>query len=137
VAALVLDCSVTLSWFMPDEGDAQGAEVRTLVTDEGAVVPMLWPIELGNALLFAMRGRRVTSAQRKTAIEALGQLPIEIDPKTLAKVWSDTLTLADELRLTLYDACYLELAKRRALPLATLDKELRAAGRKLGIPLLG
>lgn len=137
MAAVVLDCSVTLSWLMPDEGNAQAAEVRTLVTDEGAVVPMLWPIELGNALLFAVRGRRVTTVQRATAIEALGQLPIEIDTKTLAKVWSDTLTLADELRLTLYDACYVELAKRRALPLATLDKELRAAGKKLGIPLLG
>ena len=31
----------------------------------------------------------------------------------------------------------LELAHRRSLPLASLDKELRAAGRPLGVPLLG
>jgi hypothetical protein len=31
----------------------------------------------------------------------------------------------------------LELAHRRSLPLASLDEELRAAGRALGIPLLG
>jgi hypothetical protein len=30
----------------------------------------------------------------------------------------------------------LELAHRRSLPLASLDEELRAAGRALGIPLL-
>jgi len=40
----------------------------------------------------------------------------------------DTLALADRFRLTLYDAAYLELAQRRALPLATLDFDLRKAG---------
>ncbi|MBX9841725.1 MAG: type II toxin-antitoxin system VapC family toxin [Xanthobacteraceae bacterium] len=137
MAALVLDCSATLSWFMPDEGGPGAAELRERVTNEGAVVPVLWPIEVGNVFLFAMRGRRIDPAQRAAALEALGQLPIEIDTGTLNEIWTATLALADELRLTLYDACYLELARRRALPLATLDKELRTAGRKLGIPLLG
>lgn len=40
-------------------------------------------------------------------------------------------------RLTLYDACYLELAQRRGLPLATLDTDLREAAKTLDIPLLG
>jgi hypothetical protein len=31
----------------------------------------------------------------------------------------------------------LELADRRSLPLASLDEELRAAGRAFGVPLLG
>jgi predicted nucleic acid-binding protein len=39
--------------------------------------------------------------------------------------------------LTLYDAAYLELARRRDLPLATLDKELRAAALAEDVPLLG
>lgn len=39
--------------------------------------------------------------------------------------------------LTSYDAVYLELALRRQLPLATLDRELRAAANSLGIELLG
>jgi predicted nucleic acid-binding protein len=137
VAALVLDCSAALSWFMPDEGGPDAAELRERVTNEGAVVPVLWPIEVGNVFLFAMRRRRINASQRAAALEALGQLPIEIDPGTLNEIWTATLALADELRLTLYDACYLELARRRALPLATLDKELRNAGRKLGVPLLG
>ena len=135
--AVVLDCSVTLSWFMPDEDDIRARDLRALVTEEGAVVPMLWPIELGNALTFAMRGRRLSATHRTAVIEAVGELPIEIDAETLARAWNDTLALADRLRLTLYDACYLELARRRTLPLATLDKELRAAGRKLGVPMLG
>ena len=38
-----------------------------------------------------------------------------------------TLRLAERHRLTLYDACYLEVALRRSLPLATLDSDLRTA----------
>jgi predicted nucleic acid-binding protein len=137
VVAVVLDCSAALSWFMPDEDGTEARELRGLVTDQGAWVPMLWPIELANAFVCAMRARRISAAQRAAALDALGELPIEIDPETLVKIWTDTLALAERLRLTAYDACYLELAQRRRLPLATLDKELRSAAKKLGIPLLG
>jgi predicted nucleic acid-binding protein len=136
MAAVVLDCSAALSWFMPDEDGSQARDLRTLVTDQGAVVPMLWPIELGNIFVFAVRNRRISAPQRAAAIAALGQLPIEIDAETLTRIWSATLALADKLRLTAYDACYLELAQRRRLPLATLDKEMRSAAEKLGVPLL-
>jgi predicted nucleic acid-binding protein len=36
-----------------------------------------------------------------------------------------------------YDAAYLELALRRELPLATLDRELRAAANSEKVQLLG
>jgi predicted nucleic acid-binding protein len=45
--------------------------------------------------------------------------------------------LAERYGLTLYGATYLELAQRRSLPLATLDKELREAAASLDIMLLG
>ena len=60
-----------------------------------------------------------------------------MDAETDARAWSATLDLADRLRLTLYDAAYVELAARRALPLATLDGDMRAAGAALGLQLLG
>lgn len=125
-----------MTWFIADEATVQSQELRDRVTDEGAIVPALWPIEIANALLFAVRGRRVNAAQRTRAFEALQQLPIEIDDETLRRVWLDTVALADSLRLTLYDACYLELAHRRRLPLATLDRELRSAARKLDVELI-
>jgi predicted nucleic acid-binding protein len=46
------------------------------------------------------------------------------------------MTLARAQALTLYDSAYLELAMRRSLPLATLDKQLRAAAKKTGVPYL-
>jgi predicted nucleic acid-binding protein len=50
--------------------------------------------------------------------------------------WGGTLLLADRFRLTVYDAAYLELARRRALPLATLDEDLSGAASALGIHVL-
>jgi predicted nucleic acid-binding protein len=44
--------------------------------------------------------------------------------------------LAQQHRLTSYDAAYLELAIRRGLPLATLDEALQAAAKIEKVPLL-
>jgi len=44
-----------------------------------------------------------------------------------------TLRLADTFRLTTYDAAYLELAQRRNLPLASLDRDLLIAAEQSGI----
>jgi predicted nucleic acid-binding protein len=46
-------------------------------------------------------------------------------------------TLARRHRLTVYDAAYLELASRAALPLATLDAMLVAAARSEGVRRIG
>jgi predicted nucleic acid-binding protein len=64
-------------------------------------------------------------------------LDIATDDHTDVHAWGETLRLADIFRLTLYDAAYLELAQRRNLPLATLDGELRAAAKSLGLGLMG
>jgi predicted nucleic acid-binding protein len=48
-----------------------------------------------------------------------------------------TIRLAEQFKLTAYDAAYLEVAQRRHLPLASLDQTLRAAGMAVGIETLG
>ncbi|MDZ4800583.1 MAG: type II toxin-antitoxin system VapC family toxin [Bryobacteraceae bacterium] len=45
--------------------------------------------------------------------------------------------MTERHRLTLYDAAYLELALRRGLPLASLDRELRGAALAEGVAVLG
>jgi predicted nucleic acid-binding protein len=134
--SFVLDSSATIAWLMPDEHNRTAHNLLDRIEERGAVVPTIWRIEIGNSLLFAHRRGRISLVHRAAALRHLDTLPIEVDPETLSLAWSATLGFADRFRLTLYDACYLELAQRRALPLATLDKDLRAAGRKLGIPLL-
>jgi predicted nucleic acid-binding protein len=48
----------------------------------------------------------------------------------------DVLAIAQRFGLTSYDAAYLELAKRRGFPLATLDEKLRHAGKGLKVAVL-
>ena len=79
----------------------------------------------------------MSSLQRGDALRQLAALQLFSDDQTLSRAWGSTLDLADRFRLTLYDACYLELAQRRELPLATLDRDMRSAGRELGLDLLG
>src|SRR6266851_4656413 len=90
-----------------------------------------------HGLQVAIRRKRIDVAFRDRALTHLAHLPITIDPETDAQAWTTTLQLADRFQLTLYDAAYLELAQRRALPLATLDSALRPAAEALGLTLLG
>jgi predicted nucleic acid-binding protein len=134
---VILDSSVTIAWFMPDEQTAKSRAVLDRVTEEGAVVPVHWPIEVGNALLAATRGRRISLEKRRDALAQLVKLQITTDRETSDHGWGTSLDLAERVHLTLYDACYLELAQRRGVPLATLDKDLRKAAEALDISLLG
>lgn len=134
---LVVDASLTLAWYFEDERTSAVDDLLDRVVREGAIVPSLWRLEVVNGLQVAIRRGRIDAAYRDRALQQLGLLPITVDAETVTRAWTTTLGLADRFGLTLYDAIYLELAQRRALPLATLDRALRSAGRALGISLLG
>jgi predicted nucleic acid-binding protein len=134
---LVIDASLTLSWYFEDERTPAADALLDQVTNTGAVVPSLWRLETANGLQVAIRRKRIDAVFRDRALTHLARLPIAIDAETDAHAWTTTLQLADSFQLTLYDAAYLELALRLALPLATLDSALRPAAAALGLTLLG
>jgi predicted nucleic acid-binding protein len=72
----------------------------------------------------AIRRKRIDKAYRDTALTELAAMPITIDAETDTHAWTTTLCLSERFTLSLYDAAYLELAQRRDLPLASLDKQL-------------
>lgn len=110
---------------MPDE--SSDLNFLDLVAKEGAIVPSLWSLEIGNVLLMSERKMRITLEQRQKALHILTELPIIIDTMTSNHAWLETMELAERHNLTLYDASYLELSLRRSLPLATFDKQLKKA----------
>jgi predicted nucleic acid-binding protein len=134
---LVLDSSAALAWIYADETTEAVRQVFEMVAENGALVPSLWRLEVANSLTVAVRRGRIGAEFRNAALADLALLDIATDAHTDAHSWTTTLHLADRFGLTLYDAAYLELAHRRSLPLASLDKELRDASRALGVPLLG
>jgi len=135
--SLVLDSSITLAWLFEDERTPAADEVLQRVVENGAVAPSLWRPEVANGLQSAVRRGRIDPAFRDASIADLQALTVAVDPETHVRAWADTLELAARHGLTLYDAAYLELALRRRLPLATLDRELRAAADVDGVELLG
>jgi len=134
---MVLDSSVTLAWLFGDETTPRISQLFETVAERGAVVPGLWWLEIANSLTVAVRRRRIDAGFRRAALADLALLDISTDAQTATQAWADTLDLADQHRLTLYDAAYLELARRRGLPLATLDLELRAAALAAQVGLAG
>ena len=133
----VLDCSVTMAWFFEDEATpAIDALLDQLNQGGQAVVAQHWLLEVGNTLLMSERRKRSTLADSVHFLSILGALAVDTDKETGANATSATLALARSHGLTLYDGAYLELAIRRKLPLATLDKELRAAAKEVGVKCL-
>lgn len=135
--SLVIDSSATLAWVYSDETTADISKVLERVTEGGAWVPMLWRLEVANVLEMSVRRGRHDAGFRDAALADLSVLAIRTDGETDRNAWGETLRLASKHKLTVYDAAYLELAQRRGLPLATLDKDLRVAASTEGVILLG
>jgi predicted nucleic acid-binding protein len=135
--SLVLDSSVTLARVYTAENTAAVKQVFDLLGGSGAWVPGLWRLEVANALEMGVRRGRRDAEFRDSTLADLALLPIQTDPETDGQAWGATARLAERHRLTLYDAAYLELALRRGLPLATLDRDLRAAASAEKVQLLG
>lgn len=130
-AAFVADASVCAAWFLPDEATPY-TEAALQATAEARVwVPTLWQLEVGNLLLSAQRRKRIDDAKRRELVAAAAGLRLHVDRDAVSMIELDDLAAAHGL--SAYDAIYLELAQRRRLPLATLDKTLRKAMAKAGV----
>lgn len=134
--SLVLDSSVAVASTIEDERTPAVLAVMRRLNVAGAVVPSLWRLEVANALQIAVKRGRITSRMRDENLTDLDLMPIRTDDETDLHAWSSTSRLADTLGLTLYDAAYLELAVRRCLPLASLDRALRSAAAGMGVGVL-
>ncbi|MEO6812174.1 MAG: type II toxin-antitoxin system VapC family toxin [Isosphaeraceae bacterium] len=91
---LVLDNSIAMSWSFEDEANDYADAVLNQLAATTAVVPVLWPLEVANALLMGERRNRSTEAETLKWIGLLSALPITIDEETNAHAWSESLNLA-------------------------------------------
>lgn len=134
----VLDASVALRWLFNDAGagdqkycDAVMAALATQV----ATVPALWFTEIVHVLRNAEKANKVSPAETAAFLEAVQELPIQADSTPPGLIQINVASVARQYRLSGYDGQYLELAMRKALPLATLDRDLRKAMLAAGVPL--
>ena len=136
--SFVLDASVSMGWLLghakPADRHYTGHVLDALMnTDIRAEVPVSWALEVANVIARGELKQLITEAQSESFLEMLASAPVHVDHATFTAAFGDTLQLARRYRLSVYDASYLELALRSALPLATLDVKLNRAARKAGV----
>ena len=133
MTSFVLDNSVVLAWCLEDEAQPLADRAMRRVTEEGAVAPGIWWYELRDALISNERRGRLSAADTRDNLADLAKMHILLDSNHDE---ATILDLARRHRLSAYDAAYLEVAMRRGLPLASLDRRLREAAAANGIELL-
>jgi predicted nucleic acid-binding protein len=137
LSEVVLDASVALAWALPDEGTPTAETLFKQKMDKTVFwVPPLWWYEVTNALLVAVRRGRLKDHDRLEILEIYGILPIQTDVTLNEGIMSHVYTIAKEYALSVYDASYLELARRKRVKLATLDEKLSSAARQADIGLV-
>jgi predicted nucleic acid-binding protein len=128
MATFVIDASATLPWCLKDEESAWTISLlHRLGTGDRIIVPAHWPTEVSNGLLMATRRKRIPEGRAALFWDELAVLPITVEAALTPAQAKSALALCEQYRLTVYDAAYLELAKRKALQLATLDDALSKA----------
>ena len=130
----VIDCSVCVPWYVRDEASEFCDQVGLAVHRSEVWVPSLWRPELVSAVINAERRKRLTAQQRTDILRNAAGLPLRVDHDIPTAV--ELGDLASVHNLTPYDAVYFELARRRKLPLATLDAALIKAARATNLPVL-
>ena len=133
MSAFVLDCSVAVAWLFDDEATPETDALLDRLKFDGAFVPGLWRLELGNVLARAERQKRIAASQIVACLDVLDRLPIVSDAETESRAFREILALARAERLTTHDAAYLELAMRMGLQLATRDEALVQAARRVAV----
>jgi predicted nucleic acid-binding protein len=126
---VVLDNSVTLGWFHPQQLTDYGEAVLAGMGLNEWLTPGHWPLELGNSLWQLERRKRMARQMRRAAIREALQLPITVLPVRFDLRRLNEL--AEQHELTTYDAAYLDCAMRNNARLATQDAALKKAASAL------
>ncbi len=132
----VIDTSVVMSWCFKDETNRYADGILDLLEGATALAPSIWPLEVGNVLLVAERRKRLSEADSMRFITLLSELPIIVEQEPPERMIHEILTLAREHKLSSYDASYLDLAMRKGLSIATIDKNLVAAAKRSQVPIV-
>jgi predicted nucleic acid-binding protein len=131
----VVDASFIASVLLPDESSSKSTAVLAKLAGERAVSPAFLQLEITNVLLISERRKRITGVETTQLLGFFDGLPISLQAESSAEHRAKVLHLAQKHQLTAYDAVYLELAVRLAVPLLTLDAALGKAAKVEGVAL--
>lgn len=126
---LVIDASALLAVLL-EEPERPALLAATRGTE--LLAPASLPWEVGNALVAAVRRRRLTGNEAVAAWAVYEAVPLRLIEVNIG----EAIKTAIDLGLYAYDGYLVQLARSRGLPLLTLDIRLRAAASGVGVQLL-
>lgn len=132
----VVDSSFMLLWGLKEEGHERCAELLMELNRRGGLAPAHWGTEVAEGLRKAVARKRVTAEEAPVIAASTLKLGVVADGDTWRRAGTATLGLARERGLSVYDAAYVELARRAGLPLLTLDAKMRTAARDVDVFVL-
>lgn len=133
---IVVDASLAIAWLLQEPEVRDAPAVYESLPHEIILVPSHWPIEIASALQVNVRRGRIPLDAFDAIIERLAILRASVDAAVPIEELNILTRFALDQRLTVYDAAYVQLAARYEAPLATLDEDMRSAGRRLHLALL-
>jgi predicted nucleic acid-binding protein len=133
----VLDCSFCAALFIPDENSELVVQSFENIKDHDKIyIPTLWWYEISNVLTLSVKRNRLKHYEVVNIIKLFEDYNLEID-STFGREYSERIFELSQLyHLTAYDTIYLELSIRKDAILATLDKQLIDAAKKVGITVV-
>ena len=119
---IVIDASVVLKWYLPDEkyGNVALEILDKYVAYEIEILaPSLLEYEVLNGLLIAQKRGRIRDEIVATALE--GFLSLEIEQKDISFFYPEVMSFSESYDLSAYDASYLALADKESALMVTAD----------------
>lgn len=134
----VLDSSVAIRWALQDGSDSDrdyADKVLDSLSNASALVPALWYTETIHVLRCAESDGKIGESAITAIVYQFGLLPIHCDTVSARAIQLAVGAISREFKISGYDAQYLELALRKNIPIATLDKDLCKAAKKAGVAI--
>lgn len=130
----VLGASIAACWAFSDEDHPLANLALARIRADEALVPGLWWFEMRNILVVNERRNRISESDTAGFLRDLSRLRVRTDQ---VPDESAVLRLARAHRLSVYAACYLEMAQRECVPLATVHSDLASAAKTERVTRVG
>lgn len=137
---VIIDASALSAYLLNEEGREPGSKIRQLLID-GVVATELVFTESSNAILTALRRRRIDEEEARNAMEVLVSLydtnvKVVKQETSLLREAFDEAKKEEKSAIAVYDFIYLVLAKRLHGQLASRDPKQMEIAKKLGIKIV-
>lgn len=114
-----IDASILVKWFYPEDEFEQASQLFSIVENKEIeiLIPPSATLELSNSLLVA---KKFTIQDTKRALEKLYSFGPKIQAEN-ASLIKKTIEIAENWKITTYDAVFIALSEIEEIPLFTAD----------------